>query len=163
MVMKSISKNLHQRGKQRNEEKKVCVHTILPLVHYCITNCVQVIVCPNLNMASNWTAKFPVIFIIPNCSRVLFSSCTSISVNNRLIVIVNGPAIWSSPRKKGRSAESKGEEENIQDYLSDKTNSEALVVNNEKLDQEKEVWNEPGTILYYIISSAGLQQTLYFP
>ena len=77
-------------------------------------------------------------------------------MNNKLFVIVNGPAVRSSPRKE-RSAESEEEEENILDYSSDETDSEALVINNEKLDQEKEIWNEPGTILYYLISCTGLQ------
>ena len=77
-------------------------------------------------------------------------------MNNKLFVIVNGPAVQSSPRK-GRSAESEEEEENILDYSSDETDSEALVINNEKLDQEKEIWNEPGIILYYLISCTGLQ------
>ena len=42
------------------------------------------------------------------------------------------------------------------DYLSSETGSETLFANNEKLDQEKEIWNEPGTILHYIISFTAL-------
>ena len=78
-------------------------------------------------------------------------------MNNKFFVIVNGPAVWSSLRKKGKPVESEEEEENIQDYLSDETDSETLVVSNEKLDQEKEIWNEQGTILYCVISCTVLQ------
>ena len=40
------------KRKTEKRGKKVCVHTVLLLVHYCITNCVQII-CPNLGMTSN--------------------------------------------------------------------------------------------------------------
>ena len=151
-----VQKSPLKRKTEKQEKKGLHTHyfTFSSLLHHKL--------CPNNNMfkpnscmTSNWTAKFSLIFTIPNCS-LWFSCCTSISLN-KLFFVVNGPAVRLSPQKKGRPAESKEEEENILDYLSDETDSEALVINNEKLDQEKEIWNEQGTILYYIMFCTGLQ------
>lgn len=56
-------------------------------------------------------------------------------MNNKPFVIVNGPAVRSSTSNKGRSAESEEEEEKVLDYLSDKIDSETVLVSNEKLKQ----------------------------
>ena len=103
------------------------MHIILPLDHSCIIKCAKIITCSNLSIT-----RFLVIFEIKIDQYFL---AASIGVNNKPFVIVNGPAVRSSTGKKGKSAESEEEEQKILDYLSDETDSETVLVSNEKLSR----------------------------